>query len=173
MLVQPVCGKNRNIFSRKRGGEGGSKAVRKFSGNSSISEKTGFPYWLVPVTKVSGPQQVKVEANDKLPPVAAGIRTNCWGGDKRSMKAFLLRRARFVSQLRNKLLKNLVAQGTLPTARAGVVNKSIYQPKLKILIPIMTINEPDAESIEKNFGRPGEMIPNKILQLAECISSLC
>ena len=43
VLAQPVCGKNRNIFFRKRGGGGGSEAVRKFSGNSSIFEKTGFP----------------------------------------------------------------------------------------------------------------------------------
>ena len=42
--AQPVCGKNRNEIFRKRGGEaGGSKAVRKFSGNSSILVETGFP----------------------------------------------------------------------------------------------------------------------------------
>ena len=38
----PVSKKNCNIFFRKRGG-GGSEAVRKFSRNSSIFEKTGFP----------------------------------------------------------------------------------------------------------------------------------
>ena len=44
VLVQPVCGKNRNIFSEKgAGGEGGSGAVRKFSGNSSVFVCTGFP----------------------------------------------------------------------------------------------------------------------------------
>ena len=40
--AQPVCGKNRNEIFRKRGG-GGSKAVRKFSGNSFESGETGFP----------------------------------------------------------------------------------------------------------------------------------
>ena len=45
VLVQPVCGKNRNIFFRKRGGGrgGGAGAVRKFSGNSSVLVCTGFP----------------------------------------------------------------------------------------------------------------------------------
>ena len=36
--------RNRNEIFRKRGGEGGSKAVRKFSGNSSVLGETGFPY---------------------------------------------------------------------------------------------------------------------------------
>ena len=40
--AQPLCGKNRNEFFRKRGG-GGSKAVWKFSGNSSVLVETGFP----------------------------------------------------------------------------------------------------------------------------------
>ena len=31
------------IFFSEKGAGGGSKAVRKFSGNSSIFEKTGFP----------------------------------------------------------------------------------------------------------------------------------
>ena len=36
--------KNCIMFSRKRGGGGGSKAVRSFSENSSILEKTGLSY---------------------------------------------------------------------------------------------------------------------------------
>ena len=44
MRFGPVLKKNRNIFFRKRGRGGGSEAVQKFSGNSSIFEKTGFPY---------------------------------------------------------------------------------------------------------------------------------
>ena len=36
--------KNRNIFFRKRGGGGRSRAVRKFSGNSSLLGNIGFPY---------------------------------------------------------------------------------------------------------------------------------
>ena len=36
-------GKNRNEIFRKRGAGGGSKAVRKFSGNSFESGDTGFP----------------------------------------------------------------------------------------------------------------------------------
>ena len=43
VLVQPVCGKNHNIFSEKGAG-GGSKAVRKFSENSSVLVETGFPH---------------------------------------------------------------------------------------------------------------------------------
>ena len=43
VLVQPACGKHRNIISEKGAGGGESKAVWKFSGNSSISETTGLP----------------------------------------------------------------------------------------------------------------------------------
>ena len=39
----PVWKKNWNIFFRKRGGGGGAKAVRKFSGNSSVLVYIGFP----------------------------------------------------------------------------------------------------------------------------------
>ena len=49
--AQPVCGKNRNEIFRKRGG-GGSKAVRKFSGNSFDSGETGFPYFSMLLKKV-------------------------------------------------------------------------------------------------------------------------
>ena len=38
-----------------------------------------------------------------------------------------------------------------PLPWGGVANKLIYQPNFKILISIATINEPDAESTEKNF----------------------
>ena len=39
----PVWKKIATFFSEKGAGGGGSKAVRKFSENSSISEKPGFP----------------------------------------------------------------------------------------------------------------------------------
>ena len=42
----PVWKKNRNIFFEKGAG-GGSKAVRKFSGNSSVLVYIGFPYFCV------------------------------------------------------------------------------------------------------------------------------
>ena len=41
VLVQPVCGKNCNIFSEKEAG--GAKAVRKFSKKLSVLDRGGFP----------------------------------------------------------------------------------------------------------------------------------
>ena len=39
----PVCENNCNIFSEKGAGGGGSKAVGKFSENSSVLASAGFP----------------------------------------------------------------------------------------------------------------------------------
>ena len=58
VLVQPVCGKNRNIFFRKRGG-GGSEAVRKFSGNSSVLVYTGFPKWCDAIIRLRSQAEVR------------------------------------------------------------------------------------------------------------------
>ena len=47
VLVQPVCGTNQNIFSKKGAGGGlwlASKAVRKFSENSSVLESLWIGY---------------------------------------------------------------------------------------------------------------------------------
>jgi len=59
----PVWKKIATFFSEKGagGGGGGSKAVRKFSGNSSVLVSLGFPYTLVSVSRCPVIQKVETK----------------------------------------------------------------------------------------------------------------